>query len=194
MKKVLIFERNWVLALLERDANKVPESTFTGIGFGVNKAADLLYKPNAARNLFYDWGTLGLQLAESNPQKFDETHTKVYAQQKELLGFGVEPFYLKNPIAKLLLLASDAKLYKGYIERQYDTNGFIRLVGLQVALAANKTVTPEQINKILPRFINPYTGKPIIFDKTNHQIIFEGRQISSISERPIYKIKIPVSP
>jgi hypothetical protein len=67
-------------------------------------------------------------------------------------------------------------------------------VGLQVALAANKTVTPEQINKILPRFINPYTGKPIIFDKTNHQIIFEGRQISSISERPIYKIKIPVSP
>jgi len=193
MKKELIFERNWGIALLSRHTNEILKSTSTDLSFWETKIAGLFQQTNAAVNLFYDWGTIRLQLAESNPQELDETQAKVYAQQIELLGFGVEPFYLKNPIVKTLLLVGEIDLYKGYIERQYDTGGHISLVALQVALAESKAFIPEQINKILPMFINPYTRKPMTFDENSHQIIFEGRQKSSISESPLYKIKIPVS-
>lgn len=191
MKKVLIFERNWSLPIVSRIKSEDLNDAYTDSSVLGKKAIDLLFQANAAVNLFYDWGTIRLMLADSDAQHLDETKAKIYAQQKELLGFGYEPFYIKNPIAKILVQLPGSGLYEGYIERQHDTDGYIRLVALQVTLAENKAVTEGQINEVLTKFTNPYTGQPMFFDRERKQIIFEGRQQSSAGENNLYKIKLP---
>lgn len=191
MKKVLISERTWSLPIVSRIKNEDLNAVYTDLSIWGKNAIDLLYQPNAAVNLFYDWGTIRLMLADSDAQQLDETKAKIYAQQKELLGLGFEFFYLKNPIAKILVQVSGADIYEAYIERQHDTDGYIRLVGLQVALAENKATTQEKINEILPKFTNPYTGQPMVFDRENNQIIFEGRRQSSVGETNLFKIRLP---
>lgn len=191
MKKVLIFERNWSLPIVGGIKNEDLNDTYTDLSVWRKKVTGLFFQPNAAVNLFYNWGTIRLMLADSDARHLDETKAKIYAQQKELLGFGYEHLYLKNPIAKILLQVSGTELYEGYIERQHDTDGYISLVGLQVALAVDKAITQEQISEILPKFTNPYTGQPMVFDREHNQIIFEGRRQSSVGENNLFKIRLP---
>lgn len=191
MIKPMEFERDLHLQIM----SNIPFQLTHGISpeFGSwEKSLNLLfYQANASDNLFYDFGTLRVQLAESDALHLDQTNSKVLEKQKELLGFGFEFLYLRNPIGKIL--ASIAQpAYINYIERQHDTDGYMRLVSLQLELAAENNLNEDRIKHIMVKHPNPYTGKPMDFDPKTKQITFTGRQPSrvNVGESKTYRINL----
>ena len=76
--------------------------------------AKLFFQPNATVNLFYAWWETILGSVESNPQAFIENQSKVQRQQQALLGWGYAPYYINNPIAKILVSVAQPRLFKIY--------------------------------------------------------------------------------
>lgn len=142
--------------------------------------AYVIFKQNATVNLFYDWWQVNLDLLQAGPQNQLEAKREIHKQQQALLGFGYAPYYLKNPIGKILVSVATPE-YSNYVERQYDLEGQIQLLALQIAMSRQylKDENAEsQITSLLDAYPNPYTGKAMRYDRKKHQIVFEGHQVS----------------
>lgn len=151
------------------------------------------YQPNATANLFYELATLPIKMLEAKPNELDDMAKQMSAKKQDLLGVGIEPYYIKNPIGKVLASISTIN-YQNYIERHYDTEGHLTLIRLQheVTLAD----APEKaVNQLLPRFTDPYTQRPLQFDENTKQLSFKARQPSSVNlnKGQIYQITLPVA-
>jgi hypothetical protein len=102
-------------------------------------------------------------------------------EKDELLGVGIQPFYIKNPTGKILVSVAEIE-YEKYIERKFDTDGYVRLVALQLKIASEhipSTDVPDLLNKSAPEWGDPYTLKPMAWDVANGEIVFQGRQPSN---------------
>jgi hypothetical protein len=144
--------------------------------------AKLFFQPNATVNLFYNWWQLTLDASLASPRK-SVAHSALEAQQRALLGWGYAPYYIKNPVAKILVSVAQPD-YEKYVERQYDLEGYIQLVSLQLGMTklhASHESTEVRVNALLNQHLNPYTGKPMQYDASQYQISFEGKQVSAVS-------------
>ncbi len=190
MVKPLIYERDYALHIVNLIPYEDKGEFFVDYGISRNYVESLIYQPNTTNNLFYDWGTLDAQLAESGPLHLNEAITWLNSKQENLLGFGLRPYYANNPIGKILIQVGGN--HKAYLERQHDTDGFMRLVGLQLELAANQVVSEDGIRQVMQKYTNPYTGKPFDYDPKTKQITFIGRQPSrvNVGESKMYRITL----
>lgn len=155
---------------------------------------NLFFQPNATVNLFYDWWEPILGSANLNPIVILETQSKVQKQQQALLGWGYAPYYIKNPIAKILVSVAQPD-YSKYIERQYDLEGYIQLVGLQIEMSnvnVSKVGTEPEMAAIFTAHLNPYTGKPMRYDAIKHEIAFDGHRESNsnYAKRHIFEARL----
>ena len=154
------------------------------------------FLPNATQNLAYDFWELRLKLATTEANYLDEEFAKAEQAKARLLGWGYANFfYLRNPFGKILQLIGDP-LYKDYIFKQHDTDGYVRLVALQLKLIAehvSPTNIPQALEKSGPEFRNPYTLNPMEWDAAASQLRFEGRQPDSENQgkKKTYTVTIP---
>lgn len=123
-------------------------------------------------------------VADASADKQDVAVTQYEQKKSELMGYGIVDFFrFRNPAGKLLVEVA-APEYTDYIERQHDTDGYIRLVALQLKLAADEVPESriaEVINNSGPEYRNPYTLKPMDWDPTAGVISFTGRQPATIN-------------
>lgn len=75
---------------------------------------------------------------------------------------------LHNPMGKILVSLGSPN-FAGYQSRMIDVDGLLRLISLQIQIAAQK-VPESEISNFLqnadPQFRDPYTGLPMQWDKT----------------------------
>ena len=150
--------------------------------------SSLGFQPNASTNLFYDWGTSRLELAQASASQLDEVKEKTRATHKDLLGLGYGWFYIKNPVGKILASIAEPD-YANYIERQHDLDGYLKMVKMQLDVLTDGTGR----NKTLSiKVHDPYTQKLMQYDANTGIITFEGRQASTgnFNKNNIYQVKL----
>jgi hypothetical protein len=146
-----------------------------------NYMVTLILQANSTTNLYYDWWGAILKTAEAPAHQFDDALVRSRQEKDELLGVGIQPFYIKNPTGKILVSVAEIE-YEKYIERKFDTDGYVRLVALQLKIASEhipSTDVPDLLNKSAPEWGDPYTLKPMAWDVANGEIVFQGRQPSN---------------
>ena len=146
------------------------------------------YQPNASTNLFYDWGTSRIELAQASASQLDEVKEKSRATHKGLLGLGYGWFYIKNPVGKIL--ASIAQLdYENYVERQHDLDGYLKMVNMQLDVLADEA-GKNKTSAI--KIQDLYTQKQLQYEISTSVLTFEGRQPSNgnYNKSNIYKVKL----
>jgi len=96
-----------------------------------------------------------------------------------------------NPMGKLLTGLSSAN-YSDYPRRMIDSDGRLRLVSLQIQIAAKQipeTEIPAFLNNSDPRFRDPYTGQPMQWNKTQG-LHFRGHGKSIVSQDGVVSVKL----
>jgi hypothetical protein len=147
----------------------------------INHLATLTLQANSTTNLYYDWWDTMLKAAEAPAPQFDDALVRARREKVEHLGVGIDPYYFKNPVGKILVRVSDPE-YEKYIERKFDTDGYVRLVALQLKIVSGHIPTtdvPDLLNRSDPAWVDPYTLKPMAWDEATCEIFFQGRQPSS---------------
>lgn len=189
-KKPYTYERNVMLSLMNNLKYEAVHELATDKSALQRKITELFYQPDATLNLFYDWGTLRMMLAELDAQHLDENKAKVQEKQKALLGFGFAPYYAKNPVGKILAQVAEPD-YVSYIERHHDADGYITLVRLQLKLISER-IPKDKVAQLLPNYLNPYTNQKMYLDNKSNIVIFNGRQPSNVNfnRSNIYKISL----
>ena len=178
LKKPLIYERDMTLQAMD-GLKHTASSSYQGKLYMA-----LGYQPNATLNLFYDAGTLRMQLAESDAQHFDANNAIERAKRHELMGLGIDFFYIKNPVGKILDGVAEP-VYDSYIERQYDLDGYIYMVNFQLVAILNKL----EIKKL--GLHDPYKNL-MQYDANRGVLTFTGRQPASgnFNGSNIYQVKL----
>lgn len=140
-----------------------------------------LAKPSFSVNLTYDWNQVVPQLLRDRHEPFDRQMQLVRQKKLELLGFGVAPLYLKNPITKILLPLSDTE-HQSYIEKYYDTFAQINMLSLKLAISKQGIPTQsmaEFVKDQAARFPNPYDGSALGWDAQKQELFVNLRQPSN---------------
>ena len=126
-----------------------------------------LVKQNASSNYFYSNISVWRDLTQLPTEEY-------LAAEQFALGKLFNPWgdgylhWVYNPIGKILVgLATPA--HANYPRRIIDADGLLRLVSLQIQIAAQK-IPESEISPFLknaaPQFRDPYTGQPMQWDKT----------------------------
>jgi len=146
------------------------------------------FQPNATTNLFYDWGTSRLALAQAKASQLDEITEKSRVTHKDLLGLGYGWFYIKNPVGKILAAIAQPD-YENYVERQHDLDGYLKMVKIQLTVLAD-VVAKDKTSDI--KVHDPYTQKLMQYDANTGIVTFEGRQQSSgnFNKSNLYKVNM----
>ena len=146
------------------------------------------FQPNATTNLFYDWGTLRLELAQAKASQLDEVKEKSRNKHKDFLGIGYGWFYIKNPVGKILASIAEPD-YENYIERQHDLDGYLKMLKMQLDVLAD-VVAKDKTSGI--KVHDPYTQKLMQYDVDTGVLTFEGRQASTgnFNKSNIYQVKL----
>ena len=190
MKNALAYERALQLGVM-RSLKKELAIVRQHSGFSLkSNIAKKLYQPNATANLVYDLASQPMQLVDVSAQALDATAKRLAQQQDALFGLGYAPYYVQNPIGKMLASIGHLNT-QHFIERHHDVEGYLTLVRLQMRLA-EQAFSIHDINTIRIDYKNPYTQQPMDYDSTNQLIRFVGRQPSSANyhKRADYKIAI----
>lgn len=189
LKKVFIYEKNLGLTTINI-ANNLAESEATAAGLdyflqllrvGYLK---VFYQPNATLNLLCDWSQYRIKLTEVSAAELDQAKQDLQHNQQTLLGLGIHPYYIKNPMGKILASVADPD-YAMYIERKYDLDGYIYMVNSQLVAILNKL----EINK--SDLHDPYKNL-MQYDANSGVLTFAGRQPSSgnFNKSNIYQVKL----
>ena len=146
------------------------------------------FQPNATTNLFYDWGTSRLELAQAKASQLDEVKEKSRTKHKDLLGLGYGWFFIENPVGKILASIAEPD-YANYIERQHDLDGYLKMVKMQLDVLADGA-GKNKTSGI--KVHDPYTQKLMQYDVDTGVLTFEGRQPSSgnFNKSNIYQVKL----
>ncbi|TXI89820.1 MAG: hypothetical protein E6Q34_09995 [Burkholderiaceae bacterium] len=100
-----------------------------------------LMRKNAAMNLMYEWLEFDREFFRSDVQHYAQAKQERDRKQQDLLGWGIDPYYLRDPINKILISVMQGT-YDSYFERVLDLRANLDLTRLQLALASGVT-TPE---------------------------------------------------
>lgn len=100
-----------------------------------------LIRKNAAMNLMYEWLELDREFFRSDVQHYAQAKQERDRKQKDLLGWGIDPYYFRDPINKIAISVMQGT-YDSYFERVLDLRANLDLTRLQLALASGVT-TPE---------------------------------------------------
>jgi hypothetical protein len=150
----------------------------------------LFYQGNSTLNLIYDQSMLWIRLAEASPKEINKEKEKILQTLEEWYGFGIAPYYIRNPIGKIMNQVGEAD-FTGYIERHHDTEGHIRLVKLQLQFLSGE-VSKDKIQQTLSLYPDPYTLKPMQYDENEDILIFNGRYPANVNfgKSKIYKVRL----
>jgi hypothetical protein len=149
-----------------------------GIG---NFIENLLYQPNASKNINYEYSTMRLKKVSAlSAEAFYQQATGQNQQVEFTSPFNWSPTTLYNPMGKLLI-SYTIPAYNDYIARAHDLNGMIHLLKLKIELTLNPTQNIEQlINQ--SKYTNPYTLEPMLYNIENNSIYFKCMDKYSICE------------
>ena len=92
-------------------------------------------------NLMYEWLELDREFFRSDVQHYAQAKQERDRKQKDLLGWGIDPYYFRDPINKIAISVMQGT-YDSYFERVLDLRANLDLTRLQLALASGVT-TPE---------------------------------------------------
>lgn len=156
--------------------------------------ASLLLQRNATLNLSHDWHAVMIKLLQEPSIPLNQKYQRAQEQQSALLGFGIDPIYLRNPIAKILIQVSESA-YQSYIERQYDTFAQIQLLALRLEIA--KQQIPMQmvagfVQEQTGRFSNPYDGSALGWDVQKQELFVTLRQPANQLYRKVKEFRLSV--
>ena len=189
LKKAFSFEKTFLLNSVQREGISMPEHRLR------NWASSFFYQPNATLNLMYIWPNEMEKMAELPAGKLDDEKSQAGKKFSDAVGYSyLDTISFKNPIGKVLVQVARSD-YMKYIERQHDTDGYARLVALQLKIA-NEKIPAEKIaaavNASAAQFRNPYTDMPMVWDAKASEIRFQGRQPSNlnINKSDLFAIKI----
>ena len=148
-------------------------------------AMSLLIQPNATNNKHYRLFIKPIIHLSKLPMKdfYEAVKTKPYNYNKNLqFNFSLSSLY--NLGGKLLLPLSIWEP-SDYIARVHDLNGMINLVKLQLTL---KSVDTRSVEAAIENsdLTNPYTDKPMNYDKENNWLGFECLDKSSVCQIKIW--------
>ncbi len=142
------------------------------------RLASMFMQRNATLNLSYDYHDVMIKLLSKPDLGLDQKYQQAQEQRSALLGFGIDPVYLSNPIAKILIKVSEPA-YQSYIEKQYDTFAQINLLSLKLAIIKEQVPTQAVaafVQDQAGRFSNPYDGSALGWDAQKQELFVALRQ------------------
>lgn len=166
-------------------------------GFVADKVTSLGLLRNATINLAYDLWELNLKLSSTEANDLDKALANAELQKEQLLGWGFAGFlYFRNPAGKILQLIAEPA-YNDYIFKHHDTDGYVRLVALQLKLMADKVPAsriPQALDASVPEYRDPYTLLPMQWDAEHAELRFTGRYNSknNDSKSNVYRVILPL--
>ena len=90
------------------------------------------------------------------------------------------PRFLYNFSGKVMI-GQAIPAYNDYIGRIHDLNGMFHLLKLQIEIALKPETPVEQVIKH-SQYSNPYTLKPMSYNKESHSIYFQCMDKTSVCE------------
>lgn len=196
----LQYERDWQLRVLDDLQDNIDESLKKkeiGDRSTLSKFRDFFFKRNATENLAYKTLSIRIDAIQANAPQLDKAFSDYEIKKKSLMGFSIGGIYfLYNPVGKLLLAVGEPT-YITYAERQIDTDGYIRLIAMQMKLIAENVPA----NKVKPvvlsadkSFRNPYTEEPMEWDAENQELKFQGHVPSNLlpNKSNVYRARLPI--
>ncbi|MDP1680994.1 MAG: hypothetical protein Q8L39_04380, partial [Burkholderiales bacterium] len=127
----------------------------------------MVYKQNATENYFYHDMAVWREISQLPTEQYLAAEKSALEQLSN--PWGDEYLHLVyNPIGKVLV-GSGGLVYASYPRRIIDADGLLRLVSLQIQIAAQKipeSDIPAFLKNADPQFRDPYTGQPMQWDKT----------------------------
>lgn len=191
IQRALAFESRYSLRIM----SEVRDATLQGEkDVWERRFASLFMQRNATLNLSYDWHAVMTKLLQEPGIHLDQKYLRAQEQRSALLGFGIDPIYLKNPIAKILMSVSEPA-YPSYIERQYDTFAQIHLLSLKLAMMKQQISTQaaaEFVQAQAARFPNPYDGSALGWDAQKQELFVTLRQPSNQLYRKAKEFRLSV--
>lgn len=185
LKKAFVNEKSMILTIINHSNNLLENEAFTSELRRLPASFDkLAYQPNATLNMLYDWAQYRIKLAEVSAADLDSAKQDLKRNQQTLLGLGIHPYYIKNPMGKILVSVAEPDYYN-YIERQHDLDGYIYMVNFQLIAILNKL----EIKKL--GLHDPYKNL-MQYDANSGVLTFAGRQPASgnFNESNIYQVKL----
>ena len=150
----------------------------------------LTFKKNATSNYLYSNISVWRNLSELPTEQY-------LAAEKPALDRLTNPWrdgYLKlayNPLGKILTGVGGG-VYANYPRRLIDVDGLLRLVSLQIQIAAEKipeSEIPAFLKNADPRFRDPYTGQPMQWNKTQG-LHFRGNAKGAPTQDGVVSVKL----
>ena len=126
----------------------------------------LAYKQNATENYYYHDLTVWRDISQLPTEQYLDAEKRALEQLNPWRGGYLHLVY--NPMGKILA-GIGTTAYASYPRRIIDADGLLRLVSLQIQIAAQKipeSDIPAFLKSADPQFRDPYTGKPMQWDKT----------------------------
>ena len=185
LKKAFVNEKSMILTIINHSNNLLENEAFTSELRRLPASFDkLAYQPNATLNMLYDWAQYRIKLAEVSAADLDSAKQDLKRNQQTLLGLGIHPYYIKNPMGKILVSVAEPDYYN-YIERQHDLDGYIYMVNFQLTTILNML----EIKKL--GLHDPYKNL-MQYDANSGVLTFTGRQPASgnFNESNIYQVKL----
>jgi len=126
----------------------------------------LAYKQNATENYFYRDMIVWRGLSQLPTEQYLDAEKSALERLNPWRDGYLHLVY--NPMGKILA-GIGTTAYASYPRRIIDADGLLRLVSLQIQIAAQKipeSEIPTFLKSADPPFRDPYTGKPMQWDKT----------------------------
>lgn len=128
----------------------------------------LTFKRNASQNFYFSLTREWLAIDAVPTQDYLAAESRVLAR----IQAKVSPIHslelLYNPMGKILVSTSWAERWADYYRRNIDIDGLLRLVSLQVQIAAQgvkEADIPAFLAKSDPKYHDPYTGQHMQWSK-----------------------------
>lgn len=192
MQKAMEGEFRFSIASLRLMAvTKLPDE---GFSFEHELAFPIAYKRDATANDYFHNAMFWGSLSELPMEKY------LSAEARALQDMNYRHYsylhFVYNPIGKTLL-AIGSSVYAPYGKRVVDSDGLLRLVALQIQIAALK-IPEEGIPAFLktsnPEYHDPYTGQPMQWNK-ERGLFFRGHgereEMSMVLFRSRFKVTNP---
>lgn len=191
LQQVLKFEGRYTLRFLSEIQNTNLKSEKSD---WERRLVSLFSQPNASLNLAYDWNATISQFSPAVGEDIDQQFQKMEAKRKELLGFGLDPLYLKNPVAKIILMIG-ANAYQPYVERQYDTMAQIKLMSMKLSIVKQQIplqAAAQFVKQESARFFNSYGDSLMGWDTHKQELVVNLRQPSNQLYRKTKEFRLSV--
>ncbi|MCX7553213.1 hypothetical protein OS175_04940 [Marinicella sp. S1101] len=170
MTNTFIHEFKFILSVLDRPESAVPEEWLSWFS---------LYQPQATVNTHHRYFLQPAKaLAQMSSAEIHQFYADGQGQFESPVSWSSTMLY--NPTGKELV-SYGLPVYKDYLARVHDLNGMVLLLKLQLELALNPELDPQQVvNESVHR--NPYTGEAMIYDAAAKRLFFECFDPHSVCE------------